>query len=197
MNIQLVSRKVQVDGGRVCHRSLRYLSTGTELSKSTREPLDFPKLDRTWRQLWNVQNHRRTLMKRLDPQSSFVSGKNLSLEPARKDRGKYYVLSMFPYPSGSLHLGHVRVYTISDTISRFRKMQGYQVIHPMGWDAFGLPAENAAIERGISPKDWTQQNITYMKAQLKALSTDFDWDRVCDPYTTLSVGNYNLQSKFL
>ncbi|MBP7734624.1 MAG: leucine--tRNA ligase [Spirochaetes bacterium] len=113
--------------------------------------------------------------KRWEESKAFISRK----DPAKK---KYYVLEMFPYPSGRLHMGHVRNYTIGDLVSRFQKMSGYNVFHPMGWDSFGLPAENAAIKNNIPPFKWTSENISYMKSQLKRMGFSYDWTREVATY---------------
>ena len=109
---------------------------------------------------------------------------NVFHTPDNSDKPKYFALSMFPYPSGKLHMGHVRNYTITDVIARFKKMQGFNVLHPMGWDSFGLPAENAAMKHGANPAKWTDENIAYMTKQLKMLGLSYDWQRevtTCKP----------------
>ena len=115
-------------------------------------------------------------------QAYWKKNKSFEVNPDEK-KEKYYCLSMFPYPSGELHMGHVRNYTIGDVISRFQRMKGKNVLQPMGWDAFGLPAENAAIQNNVSPKKWTEENIAFMKKQLSSLGFAYDWRRelkTCD-----------------
>ncbi len=121
-------------------------------------------IEKKWQSIWTENNLYKT-------------------DELTENSDKFYALSMFPYPSGNLHMGHVRNYVITDLIARFQRLKGKSVLHPMGWDAFGLPAENAAIERGISPSVWTKKNISHMKSQLKLLGLSVDWDKefaTCD-----------------
>jgi leucyl-tRNA synthetase len=109
-----------------------------------------------------------------------------------RNKKKFYCLEMFPYPSGKIHMGHVRNYTLGDVLSRFKTLQGFNVLHPMGWDSFGMPAENAAKQNNISPKSWTENNIQLMKDQLLKLGLSIDWDR---EISTCSETYYKHQQK--
>lgn len=136
-------------------------------------PYDFAKIESELQRKWDEQG-----IFRVNEQS---------------ERPHYYVLEMFPYPSGRIHMGHVRNYTIGDVVARYKRMQGFEVLHPMGWDAFGLPAENAAIKHGTHPAQWTYENIDYMRSQLKKLGFSYDWSR---EITTCHASYYRWEQLF-
>ncbi len=139
-----------------CPRQTASFSSSAQPQKDHDDEVSLVALTAKWQRDWNVSD--------------------LQSEPSGK--GNTYVLPMFPYPSGSLHLGHLRVYTISDVVARFKRMQGYKVLHPIAWDAFGLPAENAAIERGLHPEKWTLHNIDIMKRQIQGMGGRWNWEAV-------------------
>jgi leucyl-tRNA synthetase len=133
---------------------------------------NFKKVESKWQNFWNENNFFRSEI--------------------NKNKKKFYCLEMFPYPSGKIHMGHVRNYTLGDVLARFKSLQNYNVLHPMGWDSFGMPAENAARQNNLSPKRWTEDNIKIMKTQLKQLGLSIDWDR---EISTCSEDYYKHQQK--
>ena len=137
------------------------------------ERYNFKIVEKKWQNFWD---NNKTFVAQLD-----------------KNKKKFYCLEMFPYPSGKIHMGHVRNYTIGDVLARYKTLQGYNVLHPMGWDSFGMPAENAARQNNLDPKTWTESNIQTMRSQLKKLGLSIDWDK---EISTCSEDYYKHQQEF-
>ena len=133
---------------------------------------NFKSVEQKWQKLWEEE---KTFSSKVD-----------------KTKKKFYCLEMFPYPSGKIHMGHVRNYTIGDVLARYKSLQGYNVLHPMGWDSFGMPAENAAKQNNLDPKNWTEENIKNMKKQLKSIGLSIDWEK---EISTCSKEYYKHQQK--